>query len=134
MYILPCFLAVHTPLIFTHYQLRISEISKYHAVSANQITDTLHFNDKDDYPATCNSVNVIYFPTCSTLLLQYIRETAQQLNVRFGKHRDCFKGKVNSASFGGFPIVISKFFVKALNMQFKSLKSGKDGEVLEEGL
>ena len=51
------------------------------------MADILHFNDKDDYPATCNSANVIYLPVFPTCHLQYIGETAQQLNARFGKHR-----------------------------------------------
>ena len=60
--------------------------------------------------------------------LQYLGETAQQLGVRFGKHTDCFKGKVQFASFRGFSNHFSqlfKVFVKSLDTQVKSLKSGK---------
>ena len=30
--------------------------------------------------------------------MQYVGETAQRLNVRFAKHRDCMKGNINSSS------------------------------------
>ena len=32
---------------------------------------------------TCNSLNVIYFITCSNSFKKYVRETVQQLNIRF---------------------------------------------------
>lgn len=35
----------------------------------------------------CHSTNVIYLITCSTCGLQYVGETAQQLNARFTSHR-----------------------------------------------
>ena len=43
--------------------------------------------NKDNYPATCNSANIMYLLTYSTCHLKYVGETAQKLNVRFGKHR-----------------------------------------------
>ena len=39
----------------------------------------------------CHSSNVIYLLTCSTCGLQYIGETAQQLNARFTGHRSGIK-------------------------------------------
>ena len=39
--------------------------------------------NKDDYPVTCNSTNVVYLVTCSACHLQYVGETAQRINVRF---------------------------------------------------
>ena len=32
------------------------------------------------------------------MVIEYVGETAQQLNVRFAKHRDCMKGRINSSS------------------------------------
>ena len=78
--------------------------------------------------------NVVCLATGSTCHLQCVGETAQQLNVSVGKHWNCFKGKVNSGSVGGFPIIFPKVFAKALNMQLKSLKSQKWREELTEEL
>ena len=36
---------------------------------------------------TCNSPNIIYLITCSNCFMQYVGETAQQLNIRFATHR-----------------------------------------------
>ena len=35
---------------------------------------------------TCNSSNIIYLITCSNYFMQYVGETAQQLNIRFATH------------------------------------------------
>ena len=55
-------------------------------------------NHEGNKVATCNTPNVIYLITCSKCHLQYVGETAQNLNVRFGKHRNCMKGSINSTS------------------------------------
>ena len=54
-------------------------------------------NHEDNHLVTCNASNLIYLITCKKCFLQYVGETAQQLNVRFAKHRDCLKGKINSS-------------------------------------
>ena len=49
------------------------------------------------YPSkndNCKSSNVIYLITCSTCNLQYVGETAQQLNFRFAKHRLNMQGQL----------------------------------------
>ena len=55
-------------------------------------------NHEGNKIANCNTPNVIYLLTCSKCHLQYVGETAQNLNVRFAKHRSCMKGNVNSTS------------------------------------
>ena len=55
-------------------------------------------NHEGNKTATCNTSNVTYLITCSKCHLQYVGETAQQLNVRFAKHRNCRKGHLNSAT------------------------------------
>ena len=47
---------------------------------------------------TCNSSNIIYLITCSNCFIQYVIETAQQLNIRFATHRARMSGKVKSNS------------------------------------
>ena len=41
---------------------------------------------------TCNSSNIIYLITCSNCFIQYVGETAQQLNIRFSTHRASMSG------------------------------------------
>ena len=55
-------------------------------------------NHEGNKIANCNTPNVIYLLTCDKCRLQYVGETAQNLNVRFGKHRNCMKGRINSTS------------------------------------
>ena len=43
-------------------------------------------------PIDCKSGNLIYLITCSTCHLQYVGETIQQLNKRFGEHRSGMRG------------------------------------------
>ena len=75
---------------------------KYFKPSDSIISTVTHriysCTNKDAYPAHCNSSNVIYLITCSTCKLQYVGETAQKLNIRFAKHRECMKGNVKSNS------------------------------------
>ena len=47
---------------------------------------------------TCNSSNIIYLITCSNCFIQYVGETAQQLNIRFATYRASMSGKINSNS------------------------------------
>ena len=47
---------------------------------------------------TCNSSYVIYLITCSNCFMQYVGETAQQLNIRFATHRASMSGKIKSNS------------------------------------
>ena len=44
---------------------------------------------------TCNLSNII---TCSICFMQYVGETAQQLNIRFATHRASMSGKTKSNS------------------------------------
>ena len=62
--------------------------------------------------ATCNTSNVIYLITCSTCHLQYVGETAQNLNIRFAKHRLCMSGNINSKSCKHVSDHFSKGFCK----------------------
>ena len=55
---------------------------------------------------TCNTSNVIYLLTCSTCGLQYVGETAQQLNVRFNGHR---MGLNNPKKYGTCKILSNHF-------------------------
>ena len=55
---------------------------------------------------TCNSSNVIYLLTCSTCGLQYVGETAQQLNTRFNGHR---LGIKNPKKYGTCKILSNHF-------------------------
>ena len=45
---------------------------------------------------TCNSSKIIYLITCSNCFMQYVGETAQQLNIRFATHRASMRGKIKS--------------------------------------
>ena len=47
---------------------------------------------------TYNSLNIIYLITCSNCFLQYVGETAQQLNIRFATHTASMSGKLKSNS------------------------------------
>ena len=47
---------------------------------------------------TCNSSNIIYLITCSSCFMEYVGETAQQLNIRFATHRAIMNGKLKSNS------------------------------------
>ena len=42
---------------------------------------------------TSNSSNIIYLITCSNCFMQYVGETAEQLNIRFVTHRASMSGK-----------------------------------------
>ena len=55
---------------------------------------------------TCHSSNVIYLLTCSTCGLQYVGETAQQLNARFNGHR---LGMKNPKKYGTCKILSNHF-------------------------
>ena len=54
-------------------------------------------NDKKSY-VICNSCNIIYLITSSNCFMQYVGETAQQLNIRFATHRASISGKLKSSS------------------------------------
>ena len=43
-------------------------------------------------------LNIIYLITCSNCFMQYVGETAQQLNIRFATHTASMSGKLKSNS------------------------------------
>jgi hypothetical protein len=47
-------------------------------------------------PLTCSSSNIIYLVSCSRCGIQYVGETAQQLNLRMNNHRTAIRGKKNT--------------------------------------
>ena len=59
---------------------------------------------------TCHTPNVVYLLTCSSCGLQYVGETAKQLNERFNKHRSGIK---NPAKYGTCKI-LSNHFTKGI--------------------
>ena len=71
--------------------------------------------NKDDYPIL---PNVIYFLISSTCHLQHLGKIPQQLNVRFAKHRGCFRCKLHSASD---------------SYNSNHLKVGREGKNLKKG-
>ena len=52
----------------------------------------------EKFYVTCNSSNLIHTITCSDCLMQYVGESAQQLNMRFVTHRASISGKIKSNS------------------------------------
>ena len=58
----------------------------------------------------CHSANVIYLITCNNCHLQYVGETVQKLNERFGWHRSGFKYPDKY----GFCEILTKHFLEGL--------------------
>ena len=82
---------------------------------------------------TCNSSNVIYLITCSKCFVQYVGETAQQLNVRFGKHRACMSGKLNSSSCKRLSDHFSKGFCKGADYSVQIIEKWRGNGRTERG-
>ena len=52
----------------------------------------------EKFYVVCNSSNIICLILCSNFFMQYVGETTQQLNIRFGTHRASLSEKIKSDS------------------------------------
>ena len=96
---------------------------------SDKITSTVTYqiypcvNHEGNQLATCNTSNVVYLITCNTCHLQYVGETAQNLNLRFAKHRRCMNGNVNSKSCKHLSDHFSKGLCKNSNYTVQSIEN-----------
>ena len=60
---------------------------------------TYSFINYEKSYVTCNYSNLIFLITCSNCFVQYVRETAQEVNVKFATHRASMNGKIRLNSF-----------------------------------
>ena len=67
-------------------------------------------------------------------LVSYVNETAQQLNGRFGKHRNCFKGKMNSVLCKRLSNHFSKSFCKDSGFTVQNIEKWKGRERTGRGI
>ena len=68
---------------------------------------------------TCNSSNLIYTIICSNCFMQYIRERAQQLNIKFISQRASMSGKIKSNSCKWLTRHFSTWVLEKLNILYK---------------
>ena len=60
---------------------------------------TYSFINYEKSYVTCNYSNLIFLITCSNCFVKYVRETAQEVNVKFATHRASMNGKIRLNSF-----------------------------------
>ena len=72
--------------------------TKFKKYNSNKCTLANSFFKTADKIVSRNSSNIIYVITCLNCFIQYVGETAQQLNIRFTTHRSSMSGKIKSNS------------------------------------